>query len=133
MRRYSELKISRGQRGMTMWGMAVVMALIVFFTLLGLQLVPPYLENFKVKSILRSIAAQPESGSMTRQDLVNTLQKRFDIDEVHAVDLKNDLTFENKGRTSKLIRIAYEVRVPLAYNISALLEFDNSVEVRSIE
>lgn len=119
------------QAGMTMWGMAVVMALIAFFTLLGLKLLPPYLEFFKVKSVLQSVGKQAGSGS--REELIQTLQKRFDIDEVHAVDLKNDLTIENRGPSKRIVSIAYEVRVPLAYNITALLDFTDSVEVQGVE
>lgn len=121
------------QDGMTMWGMAVVIALIVFFTLLGLKLTPPYLENFKVKSILKSIGKQADAGSASREQLIEMLQKRFDIDEVHGVELRNDLKVENRGRSAKVISIAYEVRVPLAYNISALLDFNDSIEVKGVE
>lgn len=119
------------QSGMTMWGMAVVIALIVFFTLLGLKLTPPYLEFFKVKSVLNSVGKQ--SGSATREELLATLEKRFDIDEVHAVDLRKDFTIENRGASRRILRIAYQVRVPLAYNITALLDFNSSVEVRGVE
>ncbi len=120
------------QKGMTMWGMAAVLGLIVFFTLLILNLLPPYLENMKVKTALESVSRQPDIGAAPREEIMNMLQRRFDIEDIDRIDLSKDLKIELKNR-NKVIRIAYQVQVPLAYNISALLAFDDSVEVGRVE
>ncbi len=120
------------QKGMTMWGMATVLGLIAFFTLLILNLLPPYLENMKVKAALESVSRQPDIGAAPREEIINMLQRRFDIEDVDRVELTKDLKIENKNRM-KVIRIAYQVQVPLAYNISALIAFDDSVEVGRVE
>ena len=50
------------------------------------------------------------------------------IDYAHeVVDLKQSLVVE-KNKTSMIMSVDYEVIVPLAYNISALLTFKNRVE-----
>lgn len=120
------------QKGMTMWGMAGVLGLIAFFTLLILNLLPPYLENMKVKAALESVARQPDVGALPREEIITMLQRRFDIEDVRRVELNKDLKIEANNR-NKVIRVAYQVQVPLAYNISALLAFDNSVEVGRVE
>ncbi len=120
------------QKGMTMWGMAAVLGLIAFFTLLILNLLPPYLENMKVKAALESVSRQPDISAAPREEIINMLQRRFDIEDVRRVELSKDLKIESKNR-NKVIRIAYQVQVPLAYNISALLAFDDSVEVGRVE
>jgi hypothetical protein len=51
---------------------------------------------------------------------------------VERVELNKDLKIESKNRM-KVIRVAYQVQVPLAYNISALIAFDDSVEVGRVE
>lgn len=123
----------RKQKGMTMIGMALVLALIVFFTLLGLKLIPPYLDNFKITTALKTTAQQAESGGMSQQDLIVALEKRLEIENMDTtIDLRKELKIEARGK-SKIVRIAYEVRVPMAYNITALLEFNDSVEMKNIE
>lgn len=122
----------RLQQGMTMWGLAVIVALIVFFSLLTLQLLPPYLEYFKIRTVMENLARQPDFGSMTREQMVESLQKRFDIEHVERVDLRSDLRIEPRGRM-KVVTIEYQVVVPLAYNISALLDFKKSVEAQGGE
>lgn len=122
------------QRGMTMWGMAMVIALIVFFTLLGLKLFPPYMDNFKINTALQNVGRQPGVGSMTQEEISDSLRKRLEIENVdNALDLRKALKIEARGRGGKAIRVVYQVQVPLAYNITALLDFDNSVEVRGVD
>lgn len=122
------------QRGMTMWGMAMVIALIVFFTLLGLKLFPPYMDNFKINTALQNVGKQPGVGSMSQEEIVESLRKRLEIENVDgALDLRKTLKIEARGRGGKAIRVVYQVQVPLAYNITALLDFDNSVEVRGVD
>ncbi len=119
------------QSGVTFWGFALVAFLIAFFTLLTLKLVPPYIENAKVRTALENVVKQPNAANMSKVEIVDALQRRFDVDDVSRANLKTDLTITKSpdGRSTKL-RIAYEVRVPLAYNISALLTFDENAEAR---
>lgn len=118
------------QRGMTMWGVAMIMALIVFFTMLGLKLAPPYISHGKITTALKSLEKQPVAGGFSKEDIKRTLDRRFTIDDVSHIDLRKDLYFEKKAGGIVVVRIAYEVRVPMVYNITALIEFDDSVEVR---
>lgn len=120
------------QMGMTMWGLAMMIAVGIFFLLLTLKLLPPYLENMKVRTALENVTKQANVGGMPKEELMGMLQKRFDIEDVRLVDLRKDLKVETQNRV-KTISIAYEARIPLAYNISALLAFDNRVQVKAIE
>lgn len=118
------------QKGMTFWGLLVVAGLIVFFVVFTLKLLPPYMEYGKVRTALENVAHQPEAGNMERADIKNALDRRFSIEDVNNVDLNKNLFVEKKPGVTT-IRIAYERRVPLAYNITALIEFDHSVQVNA--
>ena len=119
------------QTGVTFWGFAMVGFLIAFFTLLFLKLLPPYIEHAKVKTALQNVAKQPNVVNQSKAEITNALERRFDVDDVSRVNLTKDLTVAKSadGR-AVTIRITYEVRVPLAYNISALLSFDETVEAK---
>jgi uncharacterized protein DUF4845 len=120
------------QRGMTMWGLLFVLGVLAFVLFIGFKLFPPYLEDFKVKAALDSLARQPDFSSMSRGDMAGALDKRFDIDDITGVNLSKDLTVETQGRL-KRVRIRYEKVVPIVANISLLLEFEHSKETRSSE
>ncbi len=120
------------ERGITIWGMAVVAMMVGFITLLVIKLVPPYLEHAKVSLALRNAVKQSGGASSESADEIRrAIQRRFDIEDVRVVDLKRDLRFERRRAGYMTVRIAYEVRIPIAYNVSALIAFDDDVEVRS--
>ena len=119
------------QSGITMWGMLVIALLVVFFALLLFMLIPPYLEDLKVSGALKSVERQAQGSTMSNIEIMEALRKRFDIDDVTHVSIK-DIKIESRGNF-KVIKIGYERVVPLAFNISALLEFNHSVEVPAFE
>jgi hypothetical protein len=122
----------RQQQGMSFWGLVFFLSVLAFALFIGFKLFPPYMEDFKVRSALDSLARQPDISTMTRADISTALEKRFDIDNIDAVKLAKDLTVETRGRL-KVIRIRYENVIPIAGNLSILLEFDHVKEVRSGE
>lgn len=118
------------QSGMTMWGLLFVLGTLAFFLFIGFKLFPPYMTDLKVKSALDSLGQQADVGTMSVPDIREAIRKRLEIDSADDLfDLNKVLTVEPRGRV-KVIRISYESVVPMAYNISALLDFDHSIEVR---
>lgn len=116
------------QNGMTFWGLLVVAAVFIFFVMLFFKLLPPYMEYAKVKAALDGIAKQPGISTMEKADIRAAFDRRFNIDSVDDIDLNKALIVEKKpgGMT---IRLTYERRVPLAYNVTALIEFDDTAQV----
>jgi len=118
------------QNGMTFWGLMLSAVIFGFFVLLFFKLLPPYLEYAKVKTSLENIARQPDAGSLDKAQIKAALDRRFSIEDINDIDLNKTLFVEKKPG-SMAIRIAYERRVPLAYNVTALIEFDNTVQVNA--
>lgn len=116
------------QRGISFWGLIMVAALIVFFTLMFFKLLPPYIENAKVKTALENVSRQPNAINMEKSEIKAALDRRFSIEDINEIDL-NKVLFVEKKPGATIIRITYERRVPIAYNITALLEFNDSVQV----
>ncbi len=126
------MKLRSHQIGATLWSMISIAVLVIFFTLLLIKLIPPYLDDMKVRAALDSIERQAKDSSMSNAQIMISLEKRFDIDSITHIDLREDVVIAIEGRM-KIVRIEYEAQVPLVFNISALLEFDHSAEVRAFE
>ena len=118
------------QRGMTMWSLMFVLAVLGFSVYIGFLLLPPYMADFKVKSTLDQLAKQSDIGSMSRDDIITSLDKRFDIDSISHINLKQDLKIEKRG-PNRLIMIHYEVEVPVFGNVSVLLKFKHDKQVKA--
>ena len=122
------MKFRSRQSGATIWQMVAIGFLVVILALLVMKLLPPYLSDLKISSALSSLKKQAAAGPMSRKEILIALEKRFDIDDVTSVDLRQDVIIEKRGRTA-IVTIDYEVQVPMMFNISALLEFNHSVQV----
>jgi Domain of unknown function (DUF4845) len=118
------------QSGMTFWGLMVVAALFAFFVIMTFKLLPPYLEYGKVKTAIENVAHQPDAATMDLTQFRIAMDKRFDIDDVNDIDTSKVLSLEKKPGVT-IFRIVYEKRVPMAYNVTALINFDHSVQVNA--
>lgn len=117
------------ERGWTIWSVAGVGLLIIVVALLIMKLFPPYFDNMKIQEALETLRDEARVARMSRRELIVELDNRLYIDFAHEiVDLNKALSIQ-KQKESVIVRVDYEVVVPLVYNIAALLEFNNSVEI----
>lgn len=118
-----------GQRGMTTLGMLILVAFVGLFVFAGIRLVPVYLEHMKIVSVLDGVKAEYEGQGPTRQDLMRSLSRRFDIESINVISEK-DLKVK-KIADGYTIEATYENRTPFIANISFTVNFSKTVEVRS--
>lgn len=117
------------QRGWTIWSLLGVAALIVAAALLFMKLMPVYLDNYKLQEAMHSIAEDPRVSEWDKRKIVREMNNILYIDYgTDIVDLNNALSLE-KSDTQSFIKVEYEVVVPLVYNVSALVNFNNQVEI----
>lgn len=121
------MKLIHRQSGLTAVSIVALLAIAAFFIMLGLRLAPIYLENFKVASHLEKIAKDPASKSMSEDEIIKTLFKRFDLDDVEHVS-QEDLTIEPSDN-GIMISIDYEVRSPTIGNVDIVVSFSEKAEI----
>ena len=115
------------QNGMTAIGWLIVLALIGFFVLLTLRMLPSYLEYYKVVSTLDSL--EHETGLATPADIKRLLERRFDISYVETIQPK-DVGIKAVGPDFKVIA-DYESRKHLFANVDVVMSFYKEVLVRT--
>ena len=110
----------RRQKGLTLTGFIVVAVIVVIALLLGFKIAPPYMEFYTLQKLLRQIAEEPIKGD-PRTSVRRAFQLKSGIDNITAVSA-DDLQVTKEGE-SIVIVAEYSVRVPLVYNISAVMDF----------
>lgn len=121
--------MERKQKGMTLMSFIIVLAVMGFFGLITMKLFPMYSEYNNLKGVMKELAAQPNSASLTPAQVQADLSRRFNIAYVESVNLKEDVKIiRGAGRTSQL-NIAYEVRRPMFGNIDVVGKFDHTVDL----
>lgn len=118
------------QRGMTMLGILFLVVVVGAWVYAGIRMAPKYLEYMRVASTLEQVRDEYDSNPGTTEFMLRkAIERRFDIEMVEVIT-SNDVEIRKEGALFTL-RAAYEDTVPVAGNISFLLEFDKSVEVNS--
>ncbi len=118
------------QRGMTMIGIIVIVIVVGAWLYAGIRLTPKYLEYMRVASTLEKVRDEFDSNpGSTEFMLRKAIERHFDIDMVEVIT-SNDIEISKEGGEFT-IRAAYDDTVPLAGNVSFLVEFDKSVVVNA--
>lgn len=110
------------QRGIALSGLIFWGIVIALVAVLGMKVVPAYLEYFKVMKDAKAAVNQvgPEAT-------VPDVKRAFDrFAEIDMLDFKgSDLEItKNNGRI--VVMVAYERRIPLFSNVSLLLDFQGT-------
>jgi hypothetical protein len=105
-------------------GVLLLLIGIVFLAIIGMKLVPAYIEYFTVKKAVTAITQSGELRNATVADVRRAFQSRADIDDITAVRAEN-LEVTKEGN-SVVVAFAYEKRIPLFYNISVVIDFAGS-------
>lgn len=114
--------------GLIMW--LVVIAIAIFFGMVGIKSIPVYLNHYKVVSILHSISNQSSVSQMSNYDLKIALERRFDIDMVKYLGDREVKVVGSEGSSNRKLVAQYEVRVPMFYNVDAVYSFDEQVPIK---
>ena len=109
------------QRGMAMTGWLLVAIAIASVVTLGLRLGPHYLDFRTIQAVMNGLP-QSELHLMATPEIRNLLEKRFKINNIRDIDLREAVTVERTKEETVLV-VDYERREPLLYNVDAVLVF----------
>ena len=117
------------QQGMSMWSLLVTVGVVIFFAYITLQLVPVYTQNETVKSAMTVGFDRAENiRTLNRNQYINTVQKQLFLDEAHRDIPFKDLIKFKRNKKGYIATLKYERVVPLFFNISLKVDFDQKVE-----
>jgi len=116
------------QKGITLIGFIVVLAVAGFFAYMAMKLVPAYTEYAGVVKAMNQIASEGVDGKsldQVRRDLMFKLGFQY-VDD--ATIHPRDITF-GQGAGGNELRVSYDKQIPFMYNIDFLIHFSKSVPV----
>ena len=117
------------QRGMGFAGVLAVLVGIIFLAIIGMKMVPAYLEYFAIKQAVAAITQGGQLRNATVADVRKAFELRQAVDDFTSVGPR-DLEITKDG-SEIVISFAYEKRIPLFYNLSLLIDFAGSSQPTS--
>ena len=121
------MQLPRRQRGVTFLGWVIILSLVIGGALLAMNIGPIYLTHFSVKAAMVHATKQPGVADMSPRQITSIVMKQLDINSIYGFDSKSLSVTRKKGFLE--LAAIYEVRKPLVGNLSALVSFDERVEI----
>jgi len=121
------MNLPNQQRGMTGIGWLLSISILVMVLMIAIKLIPAYIDQFNVSSVLSSLKSEPGIGNMTGGEVTATILKRLDINMVKDVT-PEDIYISQEGN-SRIIEIEYQVQRNVLGNVDVLIRFNNRIEV----
>ncbi|OGS81688.1 MAG: DUF4845 domain-containing protein [Gallionellales bacterium GWA2_59_43] len=110
------------QRGLSFSGFIFGAFLLVMVSIVGLKLIPAYIENATIKNLFVAVANDPEMKGASVGNIKMSFIRRASIENVRAITAE-DIAID-KADGSLTLSASYAVKVPLVANISLYLEFN---------
>jgi hypothetical protein len=112
------------QRGIGTMGLILVIAGILFSAILAMKLIPAYMHNAQIERIFKTVVNDPEMQSATVKDVRASYAKRASMDYITDITADDIEVSKEGGQLS--LSASYVVKIPVAGNISLVLEFNPS-------
>ncbi len=117
--------IPKKQKGMSLVGFLIVLAMVIFFAYLGMRIAPIYIEFYSVKQAMNGIADEPGSANYSPYDLKAKFLDRLFINySAGNVKSENIRVVRNNG---VWLVVKYDVRKPVMGNLDVIASFDERV------
>lgn len=111
------------QRGLSLMGLIVTLAVLGFLAVTAAKLLPVYIEYFSVKKILAAMDYNGETKG-TVAEIRRHYDTRNAIEDVKSVQ-SGDLEITKEGAET-IITANWSVKVPIVANVSACIDFTAS-------
>ena len=111
------------QRGVSLSGLLVVLGVFAMIAIFAMKLIPSYMENGKIQSAFNKIANDPSMRTASAIEIKESFYKQAVVmDNVSRITTEDIVIDKDNGNLT--ISASYTVKVPLAGNVSLLIDFN---------
>lgn len=120
--------MKRTQRGMTLIGFVITLAVVGLFVYMGMKTIPMYSEFYAVKQALNGLASEPGVTDKDPAKIKDLFFRRLYIS--YADNIKAEHVKVVRKDAGYLMTVEYEVRKPLIANLDVVGKFKAEKELR---
>ena len=110
------------QRGMSMWALLGVLIVIGFVALMGVRLLPVYMDYWSVASVAESIR-EDTGPDDTMPEIWEKVRTRFSLNNLRELEPRETMKIRRRERSIE-VHVNYEVRRPVFGNVDVVVKFD---------
>lgn len=109
------------ERGMSLWSLAFLLFLVVFFGLLTVKLAGPYYDQFTLDQMIKRAAQEMAGTEFSESEFRERINKNLNINNIE-LDTRKALSVETRSNDPKVV-LDYEKRIHIFGNVDVVLSF----------
>lgn len=118
------MRLPHSQNGISKLGWLVILGMAAFVLLCAFRIIPAYVDNRYIQSALEALEDDASTiKDMSDREIRKKIGNFYMVNNVRNHAAK-DAEIE-RYEDGVLVRIDYEVQIPLIYNIDVLITFEN--------
>ena len=112
------------QKGITLTTVLVWAVIIVVVVACGVKVAPDVIEYYMIMKDAKSVAQDPGMKGASVSEIRNSFSRHAQIDNITSIT-PQDLDISKEGNEI-VLAFAYQKKIPLAGNVSLLIDFDGT-------
>lgn len=119
----------RSQKGMSILGWLVVLAVVAFLASTAFKIIPHYLDYMSMEKIISSVETDKALNIQTVGDFYEHVSKGMQVNGIRDLDMKKVLKVNVENNEFRA-HLKYEKREPLIENLDLVVRFDKEFRLR---
>ncbi|MBD9424847.1 DUF4845 domain-containing protein [Pseudomonas sp. PDM15] len=124
------MMFARSQKGMSLLGWMVVLALVAFFASTGFKMFPHYMDYMALEGMITKVETEPSLGVSTVRDFYEHVEKGMTVNGIRDLDLEEALQIKLENNEF-FVHLKYEKRESLIENLDLVAKFDKEFRIRA--
>ncbi|PYC25918.1 DUF4845 domain-containing protein [Aquipseudomonas alcaligenes] len=124
------MMVTHSQKGMSLLGWLMVLALVAFFASTAFKMLPHYMDYMAMEKMITEVEKDPSLEISTVNAFYEHMQKGMQVNNIRDINLKEAVTIKLEDRDFQ-VHLSYEKREPLIQNLDLVARFDKEFRVRA--
>lgn len=113
----------RSQRGMSMFGLALILGVVFVFGKLALGILPSLYDNYAIGKIIGTMFREVPVDAKGLNDVKADIDRRFDVNQIKR--RAKDFQISKDGNKITVV-VEYEDRVPFFANVDLVMHYNKT-------
>ena len=124
------MRFARAQKGMSLLGWMVVLALVAFFASTGFKMFPHYMDYMAIEGMITKVETEPTLGVTTVRDFYEHVQKGMTVNGIRDLNPEDIMEIKQENGVF-VVHLQYEKREHLIENLDLVASFDKEFRIRA--
>ena len=111
---------SKKQQGVSLSGLMIWSFVLILVSIVGMKLIPAYLENATIKRTLLAVATESNIRT-SNEEIRQSFNRKASIEDIKAINGR-DIVIDKKS-DKVVLSTSYSVKIPLFANILLYIDF----------